>query len=515
MNRKSLTLCSVAAVLLLAGCQDKQERITTVSVRFAMPPSEARYALVPVNQWENQENRSQYAQQNAQNNTVQDVSTQNPNQPSVEFTQAASRSYDEMNALAHADRYHVALWGGPFQGDDVTYSDLDLAPGDYTFALWEQDPATSVQGHLRVNAPSGALLDVLHKWQARLPELKQQVAYEAEIQGRANTDPEAFASFQRQLKALDRLGKKIDNAVVWEERWHERHAPEYEKFVDQAIVLMLPGDERLLDPRTKPAFCAADVQNVRTGDPLTKVLVVADYNTTRWKIQMVDGFTRELNACKNVLWEEVNRLERRKRILDITDHLHKHDAAFTANEWQLQAALTTIAAIDDQLMQLSERRVALAYESALTAPDESFVSLENEQHDLQQELTLLTAEKERLDSMFSKASTETPKRVDLAAARQRYVRAIDNVQKRMTALQDNRVAIGKLRDASQVLHRSSDARVLVSSTVNSDVPFYVQQAIAKNALLTVRLQSQDNLFVPRGADVAKARTASHKAYNSN
>jgi hypothetical protein len=61
-----------------------------------------------------------------------------------------------------------------------------------------------------------------------------------------------------------------------------------------------------------------------------------------------------------------------------------------------------------------------------------------------------------------------------------------------------------------VLHRSSDARVLAAGVVGEDVPFNIRQAIARDALLTVRLQSQDTLFAPKGADVAKARTASYR-----
>lgn len=497
MNRISVSMCSVAAVLLLAGChQQSQERVSTVSLRFAMPPSDGRYALVPVDPHET------YAQ-------GQD-DQQNPNAPAVEFTEAETANHDEMNALGHAERYFVTMWGGTYDGNDVTYSDLDLAPGDYTFAMWEQDPATTVQGNLTVNYPRSVLLDVLHQWQSRIPELRQQLTYQAEVAGRANNDAESFKAFQRELRALNHLSSRIDRAVWWQENWVKQHEPKYEQFLNQAIVLVLPGDEREIDPRTRAAFCAADVERVRTGEPLTKVLLVADYETTRWKTQIVDGLWRELVACKNVLWEETNRYERRKRILDITDHLYQNDEAFVRNEWQLQATLAVIASIDEQLADLSERRVALAYAAALTSPDEPYRSLDAEQYDLEQEKTMLTAEQERLDALWTSAGTETPKRVDLAAARQRYVRAIAQVQQRLDNLQENRLAVGKLRDASQVLHRSSDARVLAAGVIGDDVPFNIRQAIARDALLTVRLQSQETLFAPRGADTAKARTASHR-----
>lgn len=533
--RQSMAVVCSAAVLLLVGCQQQQSdmKVATVSVRFAMPPSVERYALAPTVEFSNTDEYGNQQQEyvaadgdvmeyshtegNTDVYTVDENSqyAQTASAPSVTWTRTAA-NYDEMNALAHAERYHVTMWGGPYQGQVVTHRDLDLSPGDYTFALWEQDPATTVQGNLHVNAPNSALLDVLQNWQARIPELKRQLAYDAEIQGQANTDAEAFKSFQRQLKALDKLSSKINRAVWWEQEWRERNAPAYEEFVNEAVVLLLPGDEREIDPRTRPAFCVSDIDNVHTGDPLTKVIMVADYNTARWKTKQVDELTREFNVCKAVLWEEVARFERRKRILNITDHIYKHDREFVANEYQLQTALATIDAINDELGDLSERRVALAYATALTAPDEPSNSLDSEQRDLEQERVVLSAEKDRLDAMYQTAGRETPKRVDLEAARQRYARAIEGIDQRLGQLADDRLALSKLRDASQVLHRQSHDRVLAASIVGEDIPFRVRQAIGEDALITVRMQSQDNLFAPKGKGTGvAAQTASWNASDMN
>jgi hypothetical protein len=507
MNLKSVSMCSVAAVMLLAGCSQmhKQERqVATVSLRFAMPPNDASFEFAPTNEFQT---TGTDAQNDVQGGDVQDGDA---NATTATFTQASDADFDAVSdAPISKERYFVTMWGGPYDGEDVTYSDLDLAPGDYTFAVWEQDPQSTVQGNLTVNPPSTALLDVLQKWQARIPELKQQLAFDAEIKGKANTDAQSFSAFKRQLSALERLGDQIDRAVWWQEKWNKRHAPEYEHFVDQAVLLVLPGDERQLDPRTRPAFCASDVENVRDGSPLTKVLYVADYDSAQWKARMIDGFWRELIACKNVHWEEVNRYERRKRILDITDHLYKHDAEFVRNEQQLQTALNTIAMIDQQLADLSDRRVTLALAHALTASHEPFASFDTEFRDLEQERTMLTAEKERLDAMYEKAGAETPKRVDLAAARQRYVRALAQVEQRFAAVKQNQIVVATLRENSEVLHRNSDARVLASTIVTDSVPFNVRQAITRESVLTLRLQSQENLFAPKGSNLNTVRTAAH------
>jgi len=506
MNQKSVTMCSVAAILLFAGCQQKPEqRVATVSMRFAMPPNSTQYAVAPVQEYQT---TSAEPQDISGNQTTSSATTNSPSK----CTASANTGFGELSALSQAERYFVTLWGGQFNGDDVTYRDLDLTPGDYTFAMWNQEPQSTVQGNLTVNAPSTALLEVLRRWQAQLPVLKQQLAYDAEIQGEANTNPEEFQSFQRQIRALDNLAKKIDRAVWYEQKWNKRNAPKHEEFLNQAIVLVLPGDERELDQRTRPAFCAADISRVCEGNPQTKVLVIADYDSTQWKAQMVDGFWRELSACKTVLWEEVNRLERRKRILDITDHLYKHDQAFVSNERQLQAALNTIALIDEQLTDLSARRFALAYAHALTASHEVFPSMDAEYGDLEQEKTLLTAEKARLDALYEKAGAETPKKVDLAAARQRYAQSIKQVDQRLASLNESRVVLAALRQNSQVLHRSSDARVLAAGVINEGMPFALRQAVVREAILTVRLQSQDNLFAPKDSDLAKVRTAAYTAH---
>jgi hypothetical protein len=542
MRQKTFSMCTIAVLALMAGCQsaERQEKsVTTVSVRFAMPPGVSRYAVNPFQQYPNQyeyaqadnetleyshtegdtevytyegDNNADY--HTASYNSTNDTSYEDDydEAPTIVFTSSDNPNYDEMNALAHAERYFVSLWGGQYKGQVVTYRDLDLTPGDYTFALWEQDPQTSVQGNLHVNHPNSALLDVLQHWQSQVPELKRRLAYHAELHGEANVDPEAFKGFKRQLSALDKLSKKINRAVWWEREWKKRNAPEFEQFVNDAVVLLLPGDEREIDPRTQPAFCASDIEGVRTGNPLTKVLVVADYETVKWKTQMVDELSRDLIACKSVLWEEVNRAERRKRILDITDHLYKHDRAFVQNEWQLQAALASIGMINDQLEDLSERRVALSYGTALTAPDEPFTSLDNEQRDLEQERVVLSAEQARLDQMWANAGPETPKRVDLEAARQRYARAVEAIDRRLSLLSDDRMALNNLRDATQVLHRQSDARVLAASIVTDSVPSRVRQAITREALMTVRLQSQDNLFAPKGTNYKSIKTASYQPY---
>jgi hypothetical protein len=525
MTKKLVTLCSVALIGLLAGCQQQQRQrgAQTVALRFAMPPGLERFAWTPAeNQNETElaatSDASTFEYSHTDGDTVVYSVNESNDQPvqaqtaSVQFNQAGSYNFDEVNALAHADRYHVTLWGGKYQGQVVTHHDLDLSPGDYTFALWEQDPATKVQGNMQVRAADNALLGILQRWQQRIPELKQRLAYDAELAGQAGTDPEAFNSFRRQLKALDKLSAKINRAVWSERTWQKQNAPAYTDFVNDAVVLLLPGDERELDSRTRPAFCASDIQKVRTGQPLTKVVVVADYDTARWKTRMVDDLARELNVCKAVLWEEVSRLERRKRLLDITDHIYKHDQAFVRNEWQLQAARATIGALNDQLSDLSERRVALSFVTALAAPDQPFASLDSEQRDLEQERVVLSAEKSRLDQMFQNAGLETPKRVDLEAARQRYARAIENIDQRLVTLADDRLALNTLRDSSQVLHRQQGARVLAASSASSvadSIPARVRQAIEREALMSVRLQSQPNLFAPKGSDLTRVQTASY------
>ncbi len=499
MSQKVLTTLSAAACVLLVGCHQEQ---TQVAVRFAMPPGLERYAQTPTIE-------AEYADANG----AQDASAwdDEPTASTVDYDAVNydAVNYDEVNALAHADRYHVTMWGAEYTGQPVTYNDLPLTPGNYTFAMWEQEPATSVQGHMQVNVPKNSLLGVYQNWKSRMPALRQQLAFAAELTDQADRDPEGFRSLQRQLSALDKLERRLDWAIWWEQRQWKQTEPQVQDFLNNAVVLVLPGDEGALTPQTRPAFCAADIETVRGGEAITKVLLVSDYDDVQAKAQVVDRLCRDLTSCKYVLREEIRRFEQRKRFLHVTDHVYRNDEAFVTNELQLQAALSAVDEINQQLTDLTTRRAALALAASFTAPDESFASLDTRHRDLLQEQAYLQAEKSRVDLLFEQAGETNLKRVDYDAARERYARALENVEEQMSWLSETRLALSQLRDSGAVLHRAGSSRVLAASVLSSDVPTVLRRVLESDAVMTVRLESEDNLFRPtNNADVAQ--TASYQ-----
>ena len=95
--------------------------------------------------------------------------------------------------------------------------------------------------------------------------------------------------------------------------------------------------------------------------PVTKVLLTADYVTSREKLHRVTDLVDDLVYSRNVLVEEVDRLDRRKRFYTITNHLYNHDARFVENEQHLQEAHRLIRKIDNYRDKQRRRAHALAF----------------------------------------------------------------------------------------------------------------------------------------------------------
>ena len=480
MIRKLLPTVLIMAPLALFGCQ---KDTTAVAVRFARP--------------------------------VEPFINADPNDYDAHLVAFNSDelSAEELSFEGEPETapFHVTLWGGKYNGQEVTHENATLDPGHYTFAFWGNDRAAAVQGWMRVNSADSDLVDVLRKWRASLPVQKKKLAYEFEVYGKlAKNDPALFRSFKKQLRAVDRLQRQIDGVIARELKRSDKSRRRREELIDHAVVQLLPGDTGLFTPTTDPAFRNEDLATVRQGQTVTKLLLVADYEELQWKLQLVNQVGRSLQACKNVLREEVDRLERRKRLLNITDHLNKNDHQFTRNEYNLQQTLVTIGDLNDRIASLREKRVALAFVSELVAPDSSFAPLDDEQRDLMQERVVLEAERARLDTLFAQAAQWGSKRVHLERRRQRALRALEATDAQLEILSDARIAIASLKSSSEIIHRHGGSRLLAASFVGNDIPFRVKEAIEREALMSVRLEAADSLYVPSRAKLDDARTASHR-----
>ncbi|UCC29081.1 MAG: hypothetical protein JSU86_12865 [Phycisphaerales bacterium] len=479
MRRGLLMGAILAASPWLIGCSGTgmQTELAQVAVRFVIPPEPEPFA---------------------------DTDTD------VEARWVVDTPYDgfidtDSAVIPVSDAYHVALWGGPFEGNDVTYDATALAPGSYTFAYLDRPDDSMMQGWLEVNYEGKDLLDYLYKWKNSIPEQKQQLAYEYEISGRMNAmDPAAFTSLDKQLQAFDRLEKQLDAAIAAETKAHTARHQQVGDLLRDAEILVLPGTDQVFHATTRPAFSPDDFEAVRAGGALTKMVLVADHQDAQWKLRCVDQLYDDLTRCKAVMGQEADRLERRKGLFLLTDHLHNHDKRFVENEMRLQVVLSAIDRLDQRMSDLGKRRMALAFISELVAPDGTFRALDQEERDLLQEKAVAQAEKNRLDLLFDESDENSTRRVALERNRLHVAAAIDAFNMRLADLGKARTALQTMTESTDVIHRQGDTRLLTATVVEEQLPFTVRQAIQRESLMTVRLQIEDDVFVPAKANVARA-----------
>ncbi len=469
MKTKLLTAVALGAMLVWAGCASPPMAPTTVAVRFAPFPDMEMFG---------------------------DTST------GMHADADLPHSHDDPNFIAVSsasnmgDAFTVALWGGQYYGDDVTMNDASLDPGHYTFGFWNHDDATALKGWVEVNFAGTELVDTLREWKDRIPEQKQWLAYDFEIKGKLDTtDSKVFASFAKQLRAFDKLEREIDEAIMQETRMQEQRQRRVHEVLSDSVVLMLPTGSGIFHPTTQPVFAPEDVTRAKSGDAVTKVLLVADARGTRKKLRNVDQVCRSLQGCRNVLTEEVDRLERQKRYFVTTDHIYNHDRKFVENEMRMQQALNGIDQLTEQIADMRERRLALSFTNGLVSPDRLMDPLDAEQRDLDQQRTVLSSQKHRLDMMFNETAEDSPRRIVFQRQRMRVNRAIEDIDRYGESVTEARVALSTMRDTTRVIHRQGDTRLLAATFLDPVVPSRVREAVEHDAFMIVRIES-----TPTGAD---------------
>ncbi len=493
MRHKSLWIATLAASMLFTGCAQSARTKTTklhmdihsVAVRFKMPPEPKQFAT-----------------------SQSEFGTKLVLDPMYDgFVDSSNIGND---ASKESDVVHLALWGSGYDGFDVTHRTAPLAPGAYTFAYLDPDYTTAIQGWVHVNDTGDDMIHFLKKWLDRIPEQKQWIAYDLELQGKLdNNDAGVFKSFAKQLRAFDRLERQLTKAIMHETREQHKSLIQNNEFLNSAEVLILPGGNGFFHPTTRAAFTKNDVTRVRSGETMSKMLLVADYDSAQWKLQRINHIRNELIRCKNVLMSEVDRLERRKRLLALTDHLFNHDRKFVDNEMRLQQTLASIDSVNEQLIDLRQRRTAMAFISEMVAPDRNFRPLDEEQRDLMKERVVLETLKNQINLLFNEVQPKSGRRVVLERKRQDVIRAMEGIDNQLNRLAEARVALRTLRRTSDVIHRQGERRMMTASFVDQRIPFHVREALEREALMTVRLQSTQSMFVPMKTTV-KAMTTSHR-----
>ncbi len=475
----------IAGSLLVSGCAPKQTSFTPLAVRFVAPTGPTSF--------------------------TDDGST--TGSKLVADSSDVGLSDSDQRLTPGMDDWHVMLWGGSFDGADVTLASAPLQPGHYTFGFWDDDHDAPLQGAVQVNTNGTDLLDTLQRWRQALPKQKEWLAYDFELKGKLNTpDATVFKSFARQLRAFNRLERRLDEVIASEQAIQNEQNERNRQFLQKTRILVLPGGTAFFEPTTRPAFTENDVKTVRSGQEVTKLIMMTDYNNARNRLRMVNRLCRDLTGCRSVLGEEVDRLERRKRFLAFTDHVYDHDRKFVENEMRLQQTLAAIDHLNEQIEDLRDRRLAIAFTTALVADDASFSPLHEEQRDLEQERIVMQAKKKRLDLLFDESTETGPRRIAIERQRQRFIRATETVDRQLAMLDEARTVLTAMKDSTDVIHREGNSRLFTAGFVSTNTPFRIREAVQREALMSVRLTAVDGKFTPAGANnPTTARTASFKS----
>jgi len=395
------------------------------------------------------------------------------------------------------DMSHVALWGNGFNGHDVTYAATALQPGIYTFAYLEPDSDNAVQGWVDVDPGGTEMIDFLNRWYNNIPQMRESLAFELELAGGTKMrDTSIFQGFAKQLQAFERLESQLAAAIRAERQAQAETTFRYNEFLRNAEILLLPSETEFFHPTTQPAIRDAELATVREGTPLSKIVLLADANASTWKLKRINSVYSELNRCKIVLMEEADRLQRRKRFYTLTDHIYNHDKLFVHNELRLQQTLAAIDQINDQVSELRDRRMALAFVNEIAAPDGNYRTISAEESDLNREKTVLQARMAQINSLFNEADENSAKRVILERNRQDVMRAIEQIDQQLAAVDQARYALRRMNEGTEVIHRQGNWRLMTAAMAPEDVPFTVRRAVEQEALMTVRVEPTDTMFVP-------------------
>jgi len=175
-------------------------------------------------------------------------------------------------------------------------------------------------------------------------------------------------------------------------------------------------------------------------------------------------------------------------------------------------AYTAIDRLNEQMAQLSQRRMGLAFVNELFSQDGSWRWLNQEQQALTRERTVLETQKRQLDLMFEQTAEPSSQRVVFEKNRQEVIGAIAKIDEQIEQLGDARLALSNLKDQSEVIHRQGDTRLLTASLVNSSVPFPVRQAVEKEAFMSVRIEESDNFYAPSWSNEPRLQKVSSPCF---
>ncbi|MFQ5462394.1 MAG: hypothetical protein ACE5E5_07175 [Phycisphaerae bacterium] len=393
--------------------------------------------------------------------------------------------------------YHVVLWGGAYGGANVTNAAVALPSGPYVFGLFDQELGAAYQGWINVNHPGDDLVSVLTSWRDAVKEQKQWLGFDQKIGGAFNSPSHRpFKTFQKQIKSLNRLQRRIERALAAEKKDVARRNKDQARFLESADVLLMPGTGDFFRPATRPAFADAELASIRDGNPLTKVVLIADYNATKEKLRRVNELREDLERGREVFIEEGKRLKRLKGYYAITNHLYNNNKKFIECERRLQEVRGLIAQADRQIKEHRQRCRALTFIAALFSSDDATGAFGDDMRMLQRRRIVLEEHQRRFDLKLAAVDPKSPKRAAVQRDRQEAIARIEAIDKELADIVDARVALATLKDSTSIIHRYGTARIMTAALMDRTIPDYLVDAIEREALMTVRLQETDSLYTP-------------------
>lgn len=488
MRHTKVLVTSMVTTVMLTGCATRRQVATTmrqnptaVAVRFVLPPQPIEF--------------------------LDELETGPPARMSLAIDEVNGGVFDE-NCLPETwippvSSHHVVLWGGPFDGEDVTYSVTSLPPGDYMFGLFDQDRSEVYQGWMSVHNTGDELLNVLIDWRKTIHEEMAWLGFDSKMKSKfGGVNTKTFNTFAKQLRSLDRLDKQLDEAVRQEMKWRMSHRAQVDEMLNGAEVLLMPGGMDFFLPTTRSAFSDADLASVQSNEALTKVVLLADYGKATEKLQRVTNLHKSLKRCRTVLAEQARQLEKRKQFYMMTDHLYHHDKRFVRNERRLQKTLGAIDRIGQQMAEHRRRSMALAFMAGLAAPGEAADVFDGEERALKHDKAVLREEQRQIEARYNATNDKSVRRVSLQRIRHNRMAAIEEIDAQLAELAQAKTSLRTLKASTSVIHRHGPARLMTATLLPQTLPAYLADAIERESLMTVRLQAVDSLYAP------KARVAS-------
>jgi hypothetical protein len=401
---------------------------------------------------------------------------------------------------------HVVLWGGEFNGHDASFGAAPLSAGPYMFAYFDPDNGAAYQGWIAVNNGGDDLASALSEWRDTVHAEQEWLAFESKLEGKfSSRDPHDFQCFHNQVRSLKNLEARIDKAAQAETREQQQRAAEQVAVLNGAEVLLMPGEPNMLTPATQAAFEEEELSAARAGESVTKVVLAGNYARTMEKLRRVTEMQGDLKRSRSVFSEQVRRYENRAHYYRLTNHIYNHDDNFVENEQRLQAAQGKIAWVDQQLAENGRRLHALLFVAGLFDAEEAFNVFDEQQAALERDRVVLEAQKCRLDHVFDGLDETNERRVAVERQRQNLMAEMDLLASQQRDIEQSRMAVAQLRNSTHVIHRQGPSCVLAASFVGRDLPAKVVDAISRESLMTIRLQSANPGFAQPGSMTERTR----------